>query len=124
MIPSSILSHRILSAINSPHYQRFSSYLTNEYVNAISEHRTASSSSDLGDFTFGNPRDMALPALLASYHKYVEPLNPAWYAYCSTTNINAHPSRTIIASNLSNKLSPLSFEYEDIYLVKGKDGGE
>ncbi|CAF2672158.1 unnamed protein product [Rotaria sp. Silwood2] len=126
MVPSSIFSHRILSAINSPHYQRVSSFVSNEYAKAISAHKTAissSSSSDLCDFAFGNPRDMALPALISSYHKYVEPLNPEWYAYCTIANVNTQPSRKIIASNLSKKLSRLSFEYEDIYLVTGNFGG-
>ncbi|CAF2974662.1 unnamed protein product [Rotaria sp. Silwood2] len=107
MVPSSIFSHRILSAINSPHYQRVSSFVSNEYAKAISAHKTAissSSSSDLCDFAF-------------------EPLNPEWYGYCTIANINTQPSRKIIASNLSKKLSRLSFEYEDIYLVTGNFGG-
>ncbi|CAF1162003.1 unnamed protein product, partial [Didymodactylos carnosus] len=125
MVPSSILSHRILSAINSPHTQRAISFATNEYSKVKSAHREAipSSSSGLCDFVYGNPRDTALPAFLSSYHKYVEPLNTDWYAYCNTTNFNSQPSRKIIASNLSKKLSPLSFEYEDIYLVTGNFGG-
>ncbi|CAF0839475.1 unnamed protein product, partial [Didymodactylos carnosus] len=95
MVPSSILSHRILSAINSPHYQLARSFMTNEYSKVISAHREAipSSPSNLCDFTFGNPCDMALPAFLSSYHKYVEPLNTDWYAYCNVTNFNSQPSR-------------------------------
>ncbi|CAF3099918.1 unnamed protein product [Rotaria sp. Silwood2] len=124
MISSSILSHRILSAISSPHYQRVASFVNDEYVKILSEHKKAiSSSSDLCDFTFGNPHDLALPAFLSSYHKYVDPLNPSWYAYCTTANFNTEPSRKCIALNLSKTLSPLSVEYEDIFLVKGNIGG-
>ncbi|CAF4140189.1 unnamed protein product, partial [Rotaria sp. Silwood2] len=45
MVPSSIFSHRILSAINSPHYQRVASFVSNVYAKAISAHKTAISSS-------------------------------------------------------------------------------
>ena len=122
IVPSSILSHRILSAINSSHYQRISSFVKNDYVKSISTQREAGSS-DLCNFTFGNPCDMALPAFLSSYHKYVEPLNTDWYAYCNIGNTNVQPSRKVIALNLSKTLSPLSFEHEDIYLVTGNFGG-
>jgi hypothetical protein len=114
--PSSLLSHRILSAINSPHNQRIESFVTNEYVKVLSAHREATPSV-LCDFTFGDPRDMALPAFLSSYHKYVEPLNTEWYAYCNVRSFNAQPSRKMIALNLSKKFSPLSFECEAMIIA-------
>ncbi|CAF2095826.1 unnamed protein product [Rotaria magnacalcarata] len=71
-------------------------------------------SSDLCDFTFDNPHDTAFFALISLYHKHVEPLNPELYAYCTVANFNTQPSPKIFVSNFSKKLSPLSFEYEDI----------
>jgi len=120
---TSIFSQNVLSAINSSHFQRISSFAQNEYLKAKRTSTEGTLSSDLCDFTFGNPHEMALPTFLSSYHKYVEPLNNDWYAYCTGSNPNTHPSRKIIASKLSKKLAPLSFEYEDVHLVTGNFGG-
>ncbi|UJR16612.1 hypothetical protein I4U23_003512 [Adineta vaga] len=116
---TSIFSERILAGINSAHYQQIFSFAHNEYYKGIS----SSNETTRCDFTFGNPREMALPAFLSSYQKYIEPLNPQWYAYCDENNSNSHPSRKIIASNLSKQFSPLSFDCEDIHLVTGNIGG-
>lgn len=124
MKPSSVLSSRILTALDSPHYQRVSSFVADEYSKILLEHRKKSSSeSGLCNFTFGDPRDLALPKFLSSFHKYIEPLNPSWYAYCTASNFNTEPSRRCIASNLSKTLSPLTVDYEDVFLVKGNIGG-
>ncbi|CAF1158167.1 unnamed protein product [Adineta steineri] len=118
-----ILSQRILSGINSSHYQRIGVFVQNEYGKILSAHKESSSLSTLCDFTFGNPHNMALPTFLSSFHKYIEPLNVGWYGYCMATNPNTEPSRQIVALNLSKRFSPLSFQSEDIYLVKGNFGG-
>lgn len=116
MQPTPLLSQRIVTAMNSPHYQRNVTFRTNEYLKAVSSH-------DVCDFVYGNPREMPLPELLSAYHKYVEPMNTNWYAYCNAANPNTRPSREIIAQNLSQRFSPLSFDAEDIYLVTGNVGG-
>ena len=123
VVTSSWLSQRIITAMNSPHYQRNVTFRINEYMKSLTTHKQGLSSGDLCDFVYGNPREMALPQLLSTYHKYVEPLNIDWYAYCNAANNNTRPSRDIVALNLSKRFAPIVFDSEDVYLVTGNVGG-
>jgi aspartate/methionine/tyrosine aminotransferase len=70
-----------------------------------------------GDFTFGNPHDMPLPALVAAIKTQLEPKDPSWFAY----KTSEEEPRRVIAEALGAELG-LPFGPLDIAMTKGAFG--
>lgn len=71
----------------------------------------------LADLTFGNPHDMALPAMVAAIRARMEPENPDWFAYKTSDE----EARRVIARSLGAELG-LPFQPEDIAMTRGAFG--
>ncbi|MBO0734369.1 MAG: aminotransferase class I/II-fold pyridoxal phosphate-dependent enzyme [Methylocapsa sp.] len=100
------VSNRIRSAASSDELvERF--YFASRYAERRSDSRIC-------DFTFGNPHEMPLPALVESIRRHAVPRNDNWFAYKTS---EAEP-QSYLAASLSRELS-LSFEPEDIALTNG-----
>jgi aspartate aminotransferase len=101
-----VISNRITAAANSiERIRQF--YLFSRYA----ERRAAPS---ICDFTFGNPHEMPLPALVEAIRRHSVPLNKDWFAYKQS---EAEP-QAFVAERLTQELS-LPFESEDIALTTG-----
>jgi len=83
-----------------------------EQVTARSEARP-----DISDFTFGNPHEMPLPALVAALRKSVEPQREDWFAY----RPSEPEGRAVIADGLTRELG-LGFDPLDVTLTQGAFG--
>lgn len=71
----------------------------------------------LADFTFGNPQEMPLPAVVDALKKHAEPQRVDWFAY----KTNESDACEFVAGSLSKELE-LPFEADDIALTKGAFG--
>ncbi|SLN13764.1 Aspartate aminotransferase [Roseovarius albus] len=71
----------------------------------------------VADFTFGNPQEMPLPAVVNALKTHAEPQSVDWFAY----KTNESDACEFVANALSKELA-LSFEADDIALTKGAFG--
>ncbi len=71
----------------------------------------------LADFTFGNPHEMPLPALVAAIKARIEPKDASWFAY----KTNEEEPRKVIAEALRAELD-LPFDPADIAMTRGAFG--
>ncbi|GGI46892.1 aspartate aminotransferase [Agromyces flavus] len=72
---------------------------------------------DALDFTFGNPKEMALTGLVDAMRAQVEPRSVSWYAYKS----NERAACEAVAAGLRAELG-LDFEPDDIAMTQGAFG--
>ena len=72
---------------------------------------------DALDFTFGNPHELALPALSAAMRDQIEPRSVDWFAY----KTSEPAAQEAVAAGLGAELG-LEFEPEDIAMTQGAFG--
>ena len=66
------------------------------------------------DLTFGNPHEMALPRLVESLKRRIEPRGVDWFAY----KTSEQEARDVVARALTTELG-LDFEPDDIAMTPG-----
>lgn len=71
----------------------------------------------IADFTFGNPHEMPLPAVVSALKTHAEPRSVDWFAY----KTNESDACAFLADAVSAELG-LPFEAEDFALTKGAFG--
>jgi aspartate aminotransferase len=102
------ISQRAQSIMNAGSYQLVEEYFVNTYLKILAER------SDIVDFTFGNPHEMALPGLVDALQTWSIPRTTNWFGYKAS-----EPNAQEIVAESLQRLLGMTFEPEDIAMTTG-----
>lgn len=102
------VSQRAQGIMNAGTYRLVVDYFVNTYRKNVLE------SSDVADFTFGNPHEMPLQGFVDALQTWSVPRNKDWFGY---KNSEPH-AQTVVANSLQRMLG-MPFEPNDIAMTTG-----
>ncbi len=102
------VSQRAQGIMNAGSYRLVVDYFVNTYRKSVLQ------SSDIADFTFGNPHEMPLEGLVDALRTWSVPQNKDWFGYKN----NEPHAQAVVADSLERMLA-MPFEPDDIAMTTG-----
>ncbi len=103
-----LVSQRAQSIMDSGSFQLVMDYFVNTYRKNVLE------SSDIADFTFGNPHEMPLQGIVDALKTWSVPRNKDWFGYK-----NSEPNAQAVVAKSLQRLFGMPFEPDDIAMTTG-----